>query len=119
MAMTLSIAAKRRQKSALEDDAADRRLQIESDQRNFARHRLAMRDDLVFGSRFHRGQAEQPGMIADAARDLRFRDSLLRRPGEAGDQRQRSLVVQAAAVSAASSSTGRYRPTSRIANCVV
>ena len=32
-----------------QDDAADRRLQIEADQRNFARHRLAMRDDLVLG----------------------------------------------------------------------
>ena len=30
-------------------------------------------------------------MIADAARDLRFRDRLLRRSGEAGDHRQRPL----------------------------
>jgi hypothetical protein len=41
-----------------ENDAADRGLQIEADQWNFARHRFAMRDDLVFGSRFHRGETE-------------------------------------------------------------
>ena len=74
--MTLSITAKRRQKSALEDDAADRRLQIEADQRDLARDRLAMGDDLVLGGRFHRGEAEQAGVIADAARGLRLRHGL-------------------------------------------
>ena len=65
-----------------QDDAADRGLQIEADQRNFARHGLAMRDDLVFGGRLHRRQAEQPGMVADAARGLALR----RRPA-ASDRR--------------------------------
>ena len=74
-----------------QDHAADRRLQIEADQRNFARDRLAMGDDLVLAGRFHRGEAEQPGMIADAARDLGFRDRLPGRAGKAGDQRQRPL----------------------------
>ena len=74
-----------------EDDAADRRLQIKSDQRDFARHRLAMGDDLVLGRGFHRRETEQPGMIADTARDLGFRDGLSCRAGETCDQRQRPL----------------------------
>ena len=74
-----------------EDDAADRRLQIKADQRNFARHRLAMGDDLVFGRGFHRGKAEQAGVIADAARNFRFGDGLSGRAGEARDHRQRPL----------------------------
>src|ERR1700704_2508476 len=68
-----------------ENDAADRRLQIKADQRNFARHRLAMGDDLVFGCGFHRGEAEQPRVITDAARDLRFSCGLPRRAGQPGD----------------------------------
>ena len=74
-----------------EDDAADRRLQVEADQRNFPRHRLAMRDDLVLGCRFHRGKAEQAGVVADATRGLRFRNGLLGRTGEARDHRDRPL----------------------------
>ena len=50
-----------------------------------------MGDDLVLAGRFHRGKAEQPRMIADAARDLRLGDGLLGRSGEARDQRQRAL----------------------------
>ncbi len=72
-----------------EDDAADRRLQIETDQRDFPRYRFAMGDDLVFGGGFHRGEAEQSCVVADAAGDLRLGDGLLRRTGEASDHRQR------------------------------
>src|ERR1700744_2294853 len=72
-----------------EDDAADRRLQIEANQRNLARHCLAMPDDLVFGGRFHRCEAEQPGMIADAARRFCFGNRLLCRTDQAGNHRQR------------------------------
>ena len=50
-----------------------------------------MRDDLVLGGALHRGEAEQPGVIADAARDAGFRDRLPRRAGKACDQRQRPL----------------------------
>src|SRR5712664_2946320 len=74
-----------------EDDAADGRLQIKANQRNLARHRLAMGDDLVFGYGFHRGETEQARVIADAARDLGFRNGLPCRAGEPGDQRQRAL----------------------------
>ena len=74
-----------------EDHAADRRLQIKSDQRYFARHRLAMRDDLVFGSRFHCGETEQSCVITDAARDLGFLDGLLGRAGKSCDQCERAL----------------------------
>ena len=70
-----------------EDDAADRRLQIEADQRDLARHRLAMRDDLVLGRRFHRGEAEQAGVVADAARGLRLGDGLRGRAGKPCDHR--------------------------------
>jgi hypothetical protein len=50
-----------------------------------------MRDDVVFGGRFHRREAEQPGMIADADRGLCFSDGLLRRTGKAGHHRQWAL----------------------------
>jgi hypothetical protein len=74
-----------------ENDAADRGLKIEADQRNFARYRPAMRDDLVFGRRFHRRQTEQAGMIADAARRPGFADSLLRRAAKTSDHHERPL----------------------------
>src|SRR5581483_7699633 len=74
-----------------EDHTADRGLQIEADQRNFLRYISAMRDDLVLAGRFHRGEAEQPGVIADAARGPGFAHRLSRRAREAGDQRQRAL----------------------------
>ncbi len=74
-----------------EDDAADRRLQIKPDQWNFARHRLAMGDHFMFGSRFHRRETEQSGMIADAACDPGLGDGLLRRADQPCDQRQRPL----------------------------
>ena len=65
-----------------EDDAADRRLQIEADQRDLARDRLAMRDDLVFGGRFHRSEAEQ------ARHDNRCRVRFAPRRSPAGSGRQ-------------------------------
>src|ERR1700694_3151782 len=65
-----------------EDDTADRWLQIKSDQRNFARHRLAMGDDFILGGGFHRGETEQPRMIADAERDLCLANGLLGLAGE-------------------------------------
>jgi len=68
-----------------ENDAADRGLQIEADQRNHACDRLTMRDDIVLGGRFHRGQAEQTRVIADAECGLRLRDRLLCWAGEACD----------------------------------
>ena len=74
-----------------EDDAADRRLQVEADQRNFPRHRLAMRDDLILGRRSHRRKAEQAGVVADATCGLRFRNGLPGRTGEPRDHRDRPL----------------------------
>ena len=50
-----------------------------------------MGDDFVLRSRFHRGEAEQSRVIADAARDLGLGDGLPGRAGEACDQRQRPL----------------------------
>ena len=67
-------------------DAADGGLQIEADQRNFARDRLRMRDQLVLARALHGGEREQPGVIAEAARDLRFASP----PARCGRQAPRS-----------------------------
>ena len=73
-------------------DAADGRLQIKSDQRNFPRDRFRVRDQVIFARAFHGGERQKPGVIADAARDLRFLDGLCRAPGKAGDHDRLGLA---------------------------
>jgi hypothetical protein len=75
-----------------EDDASDRRLQVEADQRDFSRHRLAMRDDLVLGSCLHRREAEQARVVADANSGLRFCNGLLGRARQASDHGERPFA---------------------------
>ncbi len=67
-------------------EAADRRLQIEADQRDFARDRLRVRDQLVLARALHGGEREQPGVIAEVARDL----GLAARPARCGRRAPRS-----------------------------
>src|ERR1700686_2457679 len=50
-----------------------------------------MGDDFVLAGGFHRREAEQAGVIADAARDFGFRDRLSCWTREARDQRERAL----------------------------
>ena len=72
-----------------QDETADGGLQVEPDQRNFARDRLRMRDQFVLARALERGEREQPGVIAETARDLRFLDRLRRAAGEPGDHDRR------------------------------
>ena len=67
-------------------DAADGGLQIEADQRNFARDGLRVRDQLVFAGALHGGEREQ------ARRDSRgrARSALPARPARCGRQGRRS-----------------------------
>src|SRR6185437_10947114 len=55
-----------------EGNAADRRLQIESDERDGASELPAMRDQLVLARPLHGAKAQEPGVIAEADRGLRF-----------------------------------------------
>ena len=69
-----------------QDAAADGRLQIKTDQRNFLRHAGAMLDDLVLARALECRQADESGVIAEGSRDLRFADrlaGLAHQPGDA------------------------------------
>ena len=68
-----------------ERPAADRRLEVEPDQRDFVGDPAAMRDQLVFRSVPHRGEAEKPGVVAQRDRGLRLGGRLPGGPGETGD----------------------------------
>jgi len=56
----------------IQHHAAHGRLQVEADQRDFGGHRFAMRDDGIHAGILHGGEAEQPGVIAQLHRGLRF-----------------------------------------------
>ena len=74
-----------------QDDAADGGLQIEPDQRNFRRDGLGVRDQLLFACALHRGERQQPGVIAKLTRKLRFLDGLRGEADHAGNHHDRTL----------------------------
>ena len=81
MATTFSIAAKRRQNDG-QHQAAHGGLQVEPDERHFARERLRVRDQLVLARALERGERQEPRVIAEPARDLRLAHRLRRAAGK-------------------------------------
>ena len=71
--------------------AADRRLEIEADQRNLIGDPSAMRGQRVLGIVLQRTEAQQPRVVAKPDRGFRFPDRLLRAPGEPGDHGDRAV----------------------------
>ncbi len=69
---------------------ADGGLQIEADQRNLARDRLGVRDQLVLARALERGKRQEPRVVAEAARRLRLAHRLRRAAGETRDHDQRT-----------------------------
>ena len=70
-------------------EPADRGLQVEADQWDFARDAFGVRDQLVLAGARHGGEREQPGVIAEAARRLCLAHRLRGAPGEPGDHDRR------------------------------
>ena len=82
---------KARPEGARQRNAADRRLQVEADQRHLPRDRGAMLDQLVLAGALQRGQRQQHGVIAQRARGPRLLDRLRRLADGAGDHHQRPV----------------------------
>ena len=85
------MAANRAQKVRDRRDAADRRLQIEADQRHFLGDGGAMFDQLVLAGALQRGQRQQHGVVAQRPRGPRLLDGLRRLADRARDHHQRPV----------------------------
>ena len=70
---------------------ADRRLEVEPDQRDLAGDQAAVLDQRVLRIAAHRAQAQQPRVVAEPGRDPRLGDRLAAAPGEPGDHRDRAV----------------------------
>ena len=72
-------------------DAADRGLQVEADQRHLLRHPAAVGDDGVLVLSTEGGEAQQHGVVAQIAGDLRLPHRLCGPPDGAGNPDQRPV----------------------------
>ena len=124
IATTRSMSRKPRQKSPIEDAAADGRLQIEPDERHDVGDPPAVVEHVVVVGIAKRGQAEQRRVVAERRRELRLADRLRRRAADAGDHDRRGSPRRAPLRhrpqrEARGPARAGRRPGSRIANCVV
>ena len=109
--------------SAIEDAPADRRLQVEAEDRNDVGDAAAVLEERRVVGVAQRAKAEQRGVVAERRRELRFASACARRPTTpAISQRAAGRTrTSPAPCAAASSSTGSSRPTaareSRTASC--
>ena len=72
-------------------DAANGRLEIETDQRNFLGDRRGVGDDFIFAAALHRGEGKQAGVIAEFTCELRLLNRLRGAADEAGDHDRGTL----------------------------
>ena len=77
-------------------EAADRRLQVEADQRQLDGDGGAMVDDLLLARALPGGEAQQGGVVAEAAREARLGARLLRPAAGAGDEERPRRFAKAA-----------------------
>ena len=82
---------KARPEGARERNAADRRLEVEADQRHLGRDRAAVLDQLVLARALHGGKRKQHGVIAERARRARLLHGLRGAPDRAGDHDERPV----------------------------